>query len=140
MEMNHPQWPVVRESARRLVKNEAVIIAAPHRYGESITDLSNHISDHIPQRTSFPEHQLAESEEIWIFQRGKDMNEAFVYIGPSEPDITVCWINMNLDEGFQSVIDSCLQLLRAGYPGCVGCDSTPTETRWNEYQFRNQEK
>ena len=53
MEMNHPLWPVVRESARRMVKSEDIIITAPDRFSDLIDDLSDKISEKIPQGSHF---------------------------------------------------------------------------------------
>ena len=58
-------------------------------------------------------------------------------IGMIEPDIDVCWVQMTKETGFNAVIESCLQLLDAGYPGCIGCDDSIQEGRWDERKFRN---
>ena len=39
--------------------------------------------------------------------------------------------------GFDAVLESCLQLLNAGYPGCIGCDDSMQEGRWDERKFRD---
>ena len=45
---------------------------------------------------------------------------------------------MEIAEGFIAVIESCQQLLDAGYPGCVGCEGSIQEGRWNEIEFRDK--
>ena len=138
MQMNHPLWPVVRESARRLVKSENISISAPLKYAALINDLGNYIGDKIPQRTTFPHHIESQSDEIFITDGASEQLRQLAYIGFSEPDLAVCWIEMNTSAGFAALIESCKQLLDAGYPGCVGCDGSINEGRWDEIEFRKQ--
>ena len=53
-----PLWPVVRESARRMVRLEQIKIEAEMKYLEQIRKLSDHIAEKIPQRTTFPIHDV----------------------------------------------------------------------------------
>ena len=140
MQMNHPLWPVVRESARRVVRIEKIIIQAPEEYSNDITHLCNLISEKIPQRSTFPSHEHTNSDEIWIYDNTNDEPYPIAYIGLSEPHTDVCWIELKIDQGFFSVLESCEQLLNAGYPGCVGCDNSLPEGRWNENTFRQERK
>ena len=43
---------------------------------------------------------------------------------------------MPIELGFSALMESCEQLLNAGYPGCVGCDESIPEGRWDEGEFR----
>lgn len=140
MQMNHPLWPVVRESARRVVRIEKIIIQAPEEYSNDITQLCNLISEKIPQRSTFPSHKHTNSDEIWIYDNTNDEPYPIAYIGLSEPSDDVCWIELKIDQGIFSVLESCEQLLNAGYPGCVGCDNSLPEGRWNENKFRLERK
>ncbi len=137
MQMNHPLWPVVRESARRLVKSENISIYAPMKYAPLIVDLGGYMGDKIPQRVNFPRHIENQADEILIVDSTVEQDGKIAYIGFSEPDIAVCWIEMNTSAGFAALIESCKQLLDAGYPGCVGCEGSIQEGRWNENEFRN---
>jgi hypothetical protein len=60
-----------------------------------------------------------------------------IEVGLVEPEMDVCWVKMTSEIGFTAIIDSCLQLLEAGYPGCIGCDDSIQEGRWDEKKFRN---
>ena len=62
--MNHPLWPVVRESARRVVRIEKISITAPDEYASDIIHLSGLIGDHIPQRSTFPVHRKAKKKKF----------------------------------------------------------------------------
>ncbi|MEC8258335.1 MAG: hypothetical protein VXZ52_01635 [Candidatus Thermoplasmatota archaeon] len=138
MEMNHPLWPVVRESARRIVKSEDIIITAPDRFSDLIDELSDKISENIPQRVTFPIHETLNTNEIWVYSTINGIRQVMVYIGVTEPDISACWVEMSIDDGFSAVLHSCFQLLQAGYPGCVGCGGSAQEGRWDELAFRSR--
>ena len=136
MQMIHPLWPVVRESARRMVRLEQITIEADIKYLEQIRKLSDHISEKIPQRTTFPIHDRVDNEDIWIYHNSQEDPLPIIYLGWEMPEEDICWIEMDVSEGFEALIESCLQLLDAGYPGCNGCVDSVQEGRWNEREFR----
>ena len=80
------------------------------------------------------------NKDIWIYDTSKENLLPIIYLGKPEPDEDICWIEMDVSEGFEALIESCLQLLDAGYPGCNGCVDTVQEGRWNEREFRFHEK
>jgi len=135
--MNHPLWPVVREAARRIVRLENLTIYADEKFEHSINQLSSKISDHIPQRTNFPKHVVSKENAIQIYENTEGINKLIIEISMIEPDINVCWVQMTEENGFTAIIESCLQLLDAGYPGCIGCDDSIQEGRWDERKFRS---
>ena len=136
MQMNHPLWPVVRESARRTVRIERISIHAPEMFSSEVLHLADLIGDNIPQRISFPEFKNHKPEEIWIYEHTNHDSKPIVYIGDIEPPIDTCWIEMTIVQGFTALMESCEQLLNAGYPGCIGCDDSIPEGRWDEKKFR----
>ena len=136
MEMNHPLWPVVRETSRRILRNEEIIISAPIQFQQSVIDLGSKISDSIPERLSFPVFVESDKETIDIFQNAINPNNLIATIGSNEVRIEACWVCVEVSFGLQSVIESCYQLLEAGYPGCLGCESTGKDERWDEKNFR----
>ena len=50
-----------------------------------------------------------------------DLTDTIVVIGMIEPDEKVCWIESEIIQGWKWLLESCQDLLEAGYPGCVGC-------------------
>ena len=70
--MNHPLWPVVREAARRMVRIENLEIWAEQKFSDAIRELSNKISDHLPQRTTFPKHVIYNQNTIQIYENSGD--------------------------------------------------------------------
>ena len=135
--MNHPLWPVVREAARRIVRLENLEIYAPNEFRESINELSSKISDHIPQRANFPKHVVDKENNIKIYDYSKKVPKMIIEESMIEPAMDDSWVKMTAEAGFTAIIDSCLRLLEAGYPGCIGCDDSIQEGRWNEKKIRN---
>ncbi len=140
MQMIHPLWAVVRESARRMVRLEQITIKSDVKYLEQIRKLSHHIAEKIPQRITFPIHDHVENEDIWIYHTSGKNQLPIIYLGKEMPEEDICWIEMDVGEGFEALIESCLQLLDAGYPGCNGCVDSVQEGRWNEKEFRISRK
>ena len=120
-----------------MVRIENLEIWAEQQFSADIYELSNKISDHLPQRTTFPQHVTCNQNTIRVFDKSGDTSTLIIEIGNNEPDIKVCWVQMTGDIGFAAVMESCLQLLNAGYPGCIGCDDSIQEGRWDERKFRN---
>ena len=120
-----------------MVRIENLEIWAEQQFSADIYELSNKISDHLPQRTTFPQHVTCNQNTIRVFDKSGDTNTLIIEIGNNEPNIKVCWVQMTGEMGFAAVMESCLQLLNAGYPGCIGCDDSIQEGRWDERKFRN---
>ena len=139
MRMNHPMWPVVRESARRILRNNAVSIVSRMDLNHEVIALSNIISENIPERITFPEYINSDIENIQVFCENDKKQILIVQIGGFEPSEDVCWVNLDLAYGFKSILHSCVELLEAGYPGCIGCGGSVDEERWDEKKFRTNQ-
>ncbi len=136
MRMNHPLWPVVRESARRIVRNKIISIHSSVNFYDEIIELSDIISEKIPERISFPTFVNSNNNDVRVYSKQENATTQIVQIGGFEPSEKICWINLDLKDGFDALMESCIQLLEAGYPGCVGCDNSAQEERWDEKYFR----
>lgn len=142
MRMDNDLWPVVRESARRVLRLENISIKLPHKLKSSFQELCDEISQHIPSRLIFPEAEFGEWESIEIKLREpeNDLTEVIVVIGMIEPDENICWIEYDINQGWKWLLESCYDLLEAGYPGCVGCGGPNSEEPWNEQDYRSKRK
>ena len=136
MEMNHPLWPVVRETSRRILRNEEIVISAPAEFQQIVADLGSKISDSIPERLSFPSFIASENQTIEIFKNSINPNNLIATIGYNEVSLEACWVYCEISFGLHSVIESCYQLLEAGYPGCLNCEGTGQDERWDEENYR----
>ena len=136
MEMNHPLWPVVRETSRRILRNEEILISGPIQFQQLVINLGSKISDSIPERLKFPVFVESEKQTIDIFKNSIKPCNLIATIGTVEVKLEACWVYCEVSFGLQSVIESCYQLLEAGYPGCLGCEGTSQDERWDEKNFR----
>ena len=142
MRMDNDLWPVVRESARRVLRLENISIELPIELASDFNELCDEISQNIPSRLVFPKvvYSEAESIEIKLLDSKPNFDETIVVIGMIEPDENVCWIESEIFQGWAWLIESCHELLEAGYPGCIGCGGPNSEEPWNEVQYRSNRK
>ena len=142
MRMDDPLWPVVRESARRVLRIENISMKIPLELEEDFKILCDAISQNIPSRLIFPKVEYGEFQSIEIFEYNSDVedSEKIIIIGMNEPEEMVCWIESEKFEGWKWLLESCHDLLLAGYPGCIGCGGPNSEEIWNEFEFRSKRK
>ena len=124
VEMSDPQWPSLREAARRFLKEEGCELSVPKKYSKQAWGLVQSISDHIPARLLLP-----------VVVEGEIMVRGLFQIGGDEPSMITCWIP---DATWEDFSEQVLDLLEAGYPGCVGCGGPGAEGEWNEAVRRRQ--
>ncbi len=116
--MTDVRWPSLREAARRFLKSESCILSVKEKDIESANILIQAIADHIPARLEFPLLKIGSLSAEGIFQ-----------IGGEEPADTICWVPRC---GWTDFEQQVLDLLQAGYPGCVGCAGPGAEGEWDE--------
>lgn len=118
MEMNDVRWPSLREAARRVLKEEGCVLRVPAEHLDAAHSLTLKIGDFIPERIELPTVKIGLLSAEGLFQ-----------IGGEEPDMDICWIpNATWNDFLEQILD----LLEAGYPGCVGCAGPGAEEVWNE--------
>ena len=142
MRMDNDLWPVVRESARRVLRLESILFKLPHELKSTFQKLCDEISNYIPTRLVFPKAEFGDfvSIEIKLLEPEIDLTDTIVVIGMIEPDEKVCWIESEIIQGWKWLLESCQDLLEAGYPGCVGCGGPNSEEPWNELDYRSKRK
>ena len=90
----------------------------PQEYENRAWDLVQKISDNVPSKLDLPKVIIGELRVVGLAQ-----------IGGVSPDIDICWVpNSNFSDFEGQVLD----LLEAGYPGCIGCGGPGSEGDWNE--------
>ena len=125
VDMSDTRWASLREASRRFLKEEGVILEVPAEDKTAALHLVQSIADYIPSRLALPniiQHDSKFQTVQGLFQLG----------GP-EPNVETCWIP---GEVWNDFLESCLDLLEAGYPGCVGCGGPGAEGPWNEESRR----
>ena len=142
MRMDNDLWPVVRESARRIIRLENTLFKTPENLVEDFKNLCNQISENIPSRLVFPNIEIIDANNVEIYHRSQEHEEyqKIIEIGFLEPNTDVCWIECDIEQGWNLLLESCFELLNAGYPGCVGCGGPNSERIWDEELFRKNRK
>ena len=131
-------WPAVREAARRILREDSLIIRTPVRFVEDLDRLILLMGDAQPSRLSFPSVIEVNAPWIDVEQRNEAPTESthLARLGPKEPGVDVCWIPLATDDAWAAIFEACEDLLEAGYPGCVGCGGPNSELPWDEKKFR----
>ncbi len=124
VDMNDPRWPSLREAARRFLREDGCTLSVPGELEKDAWEIVQLIADHVPSKIDLPKVVTGELAVIGLAQ-----------IGGLEPPIEVCWVP---DCGWEEFCEQILDLLEAGYPGCVGCGGPGAEEEWNE-EFRRRQ-
>lgn len=140
MRIQDPMWPAVREVARRILREDSLVIHAGESYMEELEQLILSMGDAQPARLTFPTLHLSQSAMIDIIQHHPSSSQSIqlARLGTEEPDSNVCWIPLATNEAWNCVLEACHELLAAGYPGCVGCGGPNSEEEWDEEKSREK--
>lgn len=124
MLISDPRWPSLREAARRFLREDGCALSVPAKFQDEAWDLIQLISDHIPEKLSLPTVTIGELSGGEYFDMGK-----------KEPRNHVCWVPKATWIDFKTQV---VELLEAGYPGCIGCGGPGSEGEWNEALRREE--
>ncbi len=124
VDMNDPRWPSLREAARRFLREDGCTLSVPRELERDAWEIVQLVADHVPSKIDLPKVVIGELAVIGLAQ-----------IGGLEPPIEVCWVP---DCGWEEFSEQILDLLEAGYPGCIGCGGPGAEEEWNEEFRRGQ--
>ena len=124
MDMSDPRWPSLREAARRFLREDGCTLSVPEGLEKDAWEIVQMIADHVPSKLDLPKVVNGELAIVGLAQ-----------IGGLEPPLDICWVpNCGWSEFSEQVLD----LLEAGYPGCIGCGGPGAEEEWNEEFRRGQ--
>ncbi|MAX46216.1 MAG: hypothetical protein CMB24_05395 [Euryarchaeota archaeon] len=124
MDMSDPRWPSLREAARRFLREDGCTLSVPEGLEKDAWEIVQMIADHVPSKLDLPKVVNGELAIVGLAQ-----------IGGLEPPLDICWVpNCGWSEFSEQVLD----LLEAGYPGCIGCGGPGAEEEWNEEVRRGQ--
>lgn len=134
MRISDPRWPAVREWARTLLRTEDLVVEGPDWLQASVNDLSLRLADVQPARTMFPRFVLGNQDAISMIvpETGAVLGRCSL----DEPGPETVWILMEPTEAWAAISTITDDLLRAGYPGCLGCGGPHTEGAWDERSSR----
>tara|TARA_B110000037_G_scaffold187730_1_gene218531 strand:+ start:329 stop:775 length:447 start_codon:yes stop_codon:yes gene_type:complete len=136
MRITDPQWPALREASRRILRLKEIRITIPTEYHSITNEMILGLGEKQPSRLTFP--QITEGPDIAVemLTLEEELNGIIMQISHDEPDSEILWIKGD-NILWLDIIDSCEDLLSAGYPGCVGCGGPNSEQKWNESNQRN---
>lgn len=134
MRISDPRWPAVRELARIVLRTEDLVVEGPDWLQASVEDLSIRLSDVQPARTMFPQFVLGNPDAIAMIvpETGAVLGRCSL----DEPGTETVWLFMEPSEAWAAISTITDDLLRAGYPGCLGCGGPHTEGMWDERSSR----
>ena len=121
----------LRELARRILRSRGVIFTLPshisrdENLGITISDLSPSLYFGI----EFKGHDL---DNITVTNIG----EGGGIIGVDAPAESEVWVPLDLQTGFDILIEEVIALASAGYPACAGCGGSDAEIPWDELAIR----
>ena len=121
----------VRELARRILRSRGVIFSLPSHI-ERDESLGIRISDLSPSLYFGIEFKTHELNNITVTNIG----ESGGIIGIEAPAYSEVWVPLDLQTGFDILIEEVIALASAGYPACAGCGGSDSETPWNEMAIR----
>jgi hypothetical protein len=136
MRISDPRWPAVREVARRWLRMEHIILRGPSWLEHEVNELNLIMSDKLPARMIFPEFELVEGDVLRFIDASEQKTVAEVTF--QSPEMSVVWLPMETTEAWNALKSTCLDLLEAGYPGCVGCAGPEAEWDWDEANHRRE--
>ena len=138
--IDDPLWPVVRETARQLLRGDYLHLEIPVEFKEDIEGLLLEMSDYQPAKLHFPTFETSSRNEVCIYQRQQEGSELQIIasIGMEKPGPDVRWVKFPTQKGWSEVISACHELHEAGYPGCIGCGGANSELPWDENKSRSR--
>ncbi len=121
----------LRELARRILRPRGVIFSLPSHI-ERVENLGIIISDLSPSLYFGIEFKIHNKKNISVTNIG----EGGGMIGLDAPRESEVWVPLDLQTGFDILVEEIIALASAGYPACAGCGGSDAETPWNELAIR----
>jgi hypothetical protein len=135
MRITDPQWPALREAARRILRLKEIRIAIPPEYHSITNEMIVGLGEKQPARLTFPQITEGTVIAVEMLTLEEELDGRIMQISHNEPDSDILWIKGD-NILWLDIIDACEELLSAGYPGCVGCGGPNSEQKWNESNQR----
>lgn len=133
MRISDPKWPAIREAAKILIRDSNIGIEGPVWLGQEVHLLNLMLSEHRPERLDFPQFSPTRGNIDFFDATTQQM---IIHCGLDEPHIDVIWIPLPTKEAWMNIYAMAIDLVKAGYPGCLGCIEPEIEVPWNELSYR----
>ena len=96
--------------------------------------VAQEINEKLPARTSLLTFHSHNNEAIMIID--VDTQHHLIEFNDSARQENSLWFSYTCLYCWDAIIEACLDLLEAGYPGCLGCGGPGSELEWNEKEHR----
>ncbi len=134
MRISDTRWPAVRELARILLRTDELTVQGPVWLEQSVQNLALRLADVQPARTRFPQVNPGDQDAISMIV--PETSDVLGRCSLDEPGTETVWLLMEPTEAWAAISTITDDLLRAGYPGCLGCGGPYTEGAWDERASR----
>ena len=121
----------LRELARRILRSRGVIFTLPSHISRD-ENLGITISDLSPSLYFGIEFKAHDLDNITV----SNIGEGGGIIGVDAPAESEVWVPLDLQTGFDILIEEVIALASAGYPACAGCGGSDADTPWDELAIR----
>ena len=135
MRITDPQWPALREAARRILRLKEIRIAIPPEYHSITNEMIVGLGEKQPARLTFPQITEGTVIAVEMLTLEEELDGVIMQISHNEPDSDILWIKGDNDL-WLDILNACDELLSAGYPGCLGCGGPNSEQKWDELNQR----
>ena len=135
MEPFSPLVLAMREWARRFLRHSEILTKSPPHITEKILSLHLYFNDNAPSQFSLIHQGEDVDDSILMYS-----NETLIgqVGGIISDDLTSVYIPSNdLSKTWNSLENITLELIHAGYPGCIGCGGPGAEEVWDENKNRD---
>ena len=135
MRITDPQWPALREAARRILRLKEIRIIIPTEYHSITNEMILGLGEKQPSRLTFPQISEGTGITVEMLTLEEELDGVIMQISHNEPDSDILWIKGDNDL-WLDILNACDELLSAGYPGCLGCGGPNSEQKWDELNQR----
>ena len=135
MRITDPQWPALREAARRILRLKEIRITIPTEYHSITNEMILGLGEKQPSRLTFPQISEGTCIIVEMLTLEEELDGVIMQISHNEPNSDIVWIKGDNDL-WLDILDACDELLSAGYPGCLGCGGPNSEQKWDELNQR----
>lgn len=125
----------MREWSRRFLRNSKIATKSTQSISEKILNLHHYFNDNVPSQYSQIQQEIIAEESIYLYannkligQVGGEISNEMTSVYIPTDDISVKWRHL------ERII---VELIDAGYPGCVACGGPGAEEEWDENKNRD---
>ena len=125
----------MREWSRRFLRNSEILTKSTKDLSDKILNLHYYFNDKAPSQYSQIQQEIINEDSIYLYannqligQVGGEISREMTSVYIPADDVSVEWNHL------ERII---LELIDAGYPGCVGCGGPDADEEWDENKNRH---